>query len=140
MPEKYDVQAVPNDLKRKEAMDAEKHDDGCYKLMRETVTRDEEPYGFDEITKNSGAGSSPEVYCFWSENCRTHSILGSMNTTDRSIALMDTALRRRFEFAEMMPDSSILEKTGAGKIVLGVEELNVARMLDIINTRITTMG
>lgn len=63
-------------------------------------------------------------------------ILGTMNTADRSIALMDTALRRRFEFIEMMPDSNVLEDIGAGKITIGDEELNIARMLDIINKRI----
>lgn len=56
-------------------------------------------------------------------------ILGTMNTADRSIALMDTALRRRFRFVEMMPDTGALEG-------LLVEGLNVAKMLEVINTRI----
>ena len=63
-------------------------------------------------------------------------ILGTMNTADRSIALMDTALRRRFKFTEMMPDPEVLESLGVGTIVVGEEELNVARMLDVINERI----
>ena len=60
-------------------------------------------------------------------------ILGTMNTADRSIALMDTALRRRFQFIEMMPDSEVLRKIHADK----VEDLDVATMLDKINERIT---
>ena len=60
-------------------------------------------------------------------------IIGTMNTADRSIALMDTALRRRFHFVEMMPDVKVLREIGADK----VEELDVALMLEKMNERIT---
>lgn len=64
-------------------------------------------------------------------------ILGTMNTADRSIALMDTALRRRFQFKEMMPEVNVLRKIGADKVTDGVTELDVVDMLKIINERIT---
>lgn len=64
-------------------------------------------------------------------------ILGTMNTADRSIALMDTALRRRFQFIEKMPDANVLRTIGADKVSEAEIELDVAYMLEIINDRIT---
>ena len=60
-------------------------------------------------------------------------ILGTMNTADRSIALMDTALRRRFNFIEMMPDCRTIEDI---VIRQNGKEVNIGDVLDIINRRI----
>lgn len=63
-------------------------------------------------------------------------ILGTMNTADRSIALMDTALRRRFEFIEMMPDTDVLNNLGIDEITIGDTILSISKMLNVINQRI----
>ncbi|EAH8788924.1 AAA family ATPase [Campylobacter jejuni] len=55
-------------------------------------------------------------------------ILGTMNTADRSITSLDTALRRRFEFIEMMPDVS--------KLSNNCEGVDLQKLLKAINTRI----
>ncbi|PNS01207.1 GTPase [Petrotoga mexicana DSM 14811] len=59
-------------------------------------------------------------------------IIGTMNTADRSIAMIDTALRRRFEFVEMKPDTDILKG-------VRVKNIDISNMLDIINKRIIVL-
>ncbi len=57
-------------------------------------------------------------------------IIGTMNTADRSIALLDTALRRRFEFIEMMP------KADHNLIKTDIRGVNCQELLTAINERI----
>jgi len=61
-------------------------------------------------------------------------IIGTMNTADRSIALMDVALRRRFAFLDLMPDATLLDNI---VIATGEDELNMGDFLRKINQRIT---
>ncbi|MFA0045342.1 McrB family protein [Vibrio sp. 10N.261.51.F11] len=59
-------------------------------------------------------------------------IIGTMNTADRSLAMMDTALRRRFDFKEMMPNPKLF----ADKEVKGI---NLSKLLETLNKRIEVL-
>ena len=59
-------------------------------------------------------------------------ILGTMNTADRSIALLDIALRRRFNFIEMPPKYDLLRE----KIEVENDKIELQELLKAINTRI----
>lgn len=59
-------------------------------------------------------------------------IIGTMNTADRSVEALDTALRRRFSFVEMMPD----EKVISDKKFTGYDR---ATIMNLINQRIEVL-
>lgn len=58
-------------------------------------------------------------------------ILGTMNTADRSIALLDLALRRRFAFMEVMPDATLLHEN--------IASVDLQKLLERLNQRIAVL-
>ena len=68
-------------------------------------------------------------------------IIGTMNTADRSLALLDTALRRRFDFVPVMPDVRDVDGSPLFglRVTSGQKEINIPRMLSAINQRIEAL-
>ena len=59
-------------------------------------------------------------------------LVGTMNTADRSIALLDTAFRRRFNFEEIMPKTELLQG-------VEVEGIEIEKLLEKLNERIIVL-
>jgi 5-methylcytosine-specific restriction protein B len=111
--------------------DAEAQSEGKFYLIIDEINRGDIPRIFGELLtiiekdkrgktvvlplSRSAFRVPPNVY-----------LIGTMNTADRSIALLDTALRRRFGFIELMPDVSLLDQATVSEIPLGpwLEALN----------------
>lgn len=68
-------------------------------------------------------------------------IVGTMNTADRSVEALDTALRRRFSFEEIQPNPSLIATEGKLKETQGiVDDINLPRVLETINNRIEILS
>ena len=91
-----------------------------------------------EPDKREGAPNALEVTLPYSQKKfsvpANVDIIGTMNTADRSLALLDTALRRRFDFVELLPDASTLAQVRDANGVI-----DVPQMLERINERIEVL-
>jgi len=113
-----------------------------YLLIIDEINRGNIPQIFGElitlIEESKRKGSDDELSCILPYSQEAFSvpknlfILGTMNTADRSIEAIDTALRRRFSFIPMMPDASLLSEARdeEGNII------NLNEMLDTLNNRL----
>lgn len=64
-------------------------------------------------------------------------IIGTMNTADRSVEALDSALRRRFSFVEMPPKPILIREEGKLKYKNGIlEGIDLVALLELINKRI----
>jgi len=121
--------------------------DGIFKqVCREAIANHSKPYlvFIDEINRGNIAKIFGELITLLEKDKRGMVItlpqsresfkipdnvflLGTMNTADRSIKLLDAALRRRFSFYELMPDPEILSGSQVGGMKLDdfLTELNI---------------
>ena len=67
-------------------------------------------------------------------------IIGTMNTADRSVEALDTALRRRFSFEEKMPQPNLIAQEGALNTAKGIlGDVSLVEVLETINKRIEVL-
>lgn len=135
---KYDVKPG---IFKKLADKASEDKDQPYVLIIDEINRGNTSKIFGDlitlIEKTKRAGEDEEVVLTLPYSGKDHPfsvpnnlyIIGTMNTADRSLALIDTALRRRFDFVEMMPKPDLIK-------VDFVDGVDVKKLLTKMNERI----
>jgi 5-methylcytosine-specific restriction protein B len=85
-----------------------------------------------EEDKRDGASNATSTILPYSKTVPSNLyVIGTMNSVDRSIALLDMALRRRFKFQRIEPDSSL--------VVEKVDGINFRSIFEKINERISVL-
>ena len=141
--------------------------DGIFKELCETASKDlKYPYAIfiDEINrgnvsnifgelitlieKDKRIGEDNELFVDLAYSAKPFGvppnlyIIGTMNTADRSIEALDTALRRRFSFEELMPNPLIIKSDGKSSGIVeveGKESIDLVELLIQINKRIEVL-
>lgn len=97
------------------------------KIFGELITLIEEDKRWGELNQMNVTLPSGEVFAVPNNLY----IVGTMNSADKSISLIDTALRRRFSFVEQKPQSSLILDSGLKKLL---ENLNNQLVKDLNST------
>lgn len=101
------------------------------RIGAEHETRVTLPYSDMGVDKDAGNDASKDGKLVTFGLPKNLHFIGTMNTTDHSTALLDTALRRRFEFEELMPDPKRLSEN--------VDGINLQQLLKKMNERIEVL-
>ncbi|MFW6311406.1 MAG: McrB family protein [Nanoarchaeota archaeon] len=127
---------------KKICKDAKNAPDKTFVLIIDEINRGDIPRIFGELitlieadkrwNKNNEEDSLSVTLAASQENFAVPenvNIIATMNTADKSIALLDIALRRRFGFRELLPKSDLLENQD-------IADINLGDLLTKLNTKI----